>query len=62
MKFNYWGTIDSYQDTDELKTQLTEEAESRAKTQIIEDYVEGELNYETDNLQLSGWWTTKEII
>lgn len=62
VKFNYWGTIDPYQDTDELKTQLDEEAESRARTQIVENYVEGELNYETHNLQLSGWWTTKGII
>ena len=60
VRFNFSGTIKPDQDTDELKTLLTEEAETRAKTCIVEDYVEGELNYETDDLQLSGWWTIKK--
>ncbi len=58
VRFSFWETIKPDQDTDELKTLLTEEAETRAKACIVKDYVEGELNYETDDLQLSGWWTT----
>lgn len=58
VRFNFSGTINPDQDTDELKTLLTEEAETRAKTCIVEDCVEGELNYETDDFQLNGWWTT----
>jgi hypothetical protein len=42
-----------YNDT---KQCLTEEAESRAKSQIIKGYVQGELNYETDDFQATGWW------
>lgn len=39
-----------------LIARLNEEAEERAKSQIIEGYVEGELNYEDDKFQARGWW------
>lgn len=39
-----------------LISRLNEEAENRAKSQIIEGYVSGELNYEDDNFQATGWW------
>jgi hypothetical protein len=35
---------------------LNDEAEERAKSQIIEGYVQGELNYEDDKFQAGGWW------
>jgi len=35
---------------------MKEAAEERAKSQIIEGYVEGELNYETEKFQATGWW------
>jgi hypothetical protein len=44
--------------TDELKERLTEEAEERSKSQIIEGYVQGELNYEDEECSYTGWWTT----
>jgi hypothetical protein len=40
----------------ETLDRLKEEAEDRAKSQIIEGYVEGELNYETEKFQAGGWW------
>jgi len=42
--------------TDEEKKFLINEAESRAKSQIVEDYIEGELNYESETLSCRGWW------
>jgi hypothetical protein len=42
------------------KTHLTEEAEERAKSQIIENYVQGELNYEDDRIGSRGWWNIKD--
>jgi hypothetical protein len=35
---------------------MTEAAEERAQEMIIQGYVQGELNYETDRLQSTGWW------
>ena len=40
-----------------LKERMDQEAEERAKSQIIEGYVQGELNYETENFQAQGWWS-----
>ena len=42
--------------SDDVKTNLTEEAESRVKACIIEGYVQGELNYESEQLSCTGWW------
>jgi len=42
--------------SDDDKTHLTEEAECRAKACIIDDYVQGELNYESETLSCTGWW------
>ncbi len=36
--------------------QMTEAAEERAQEMITQGYVEGELNYETDRFQATGWW------
>lgn len=35
---------------------MTEAAEERAQEMIIQGYVQGELNYETDRFQSTGWW------
>jgi hypothetical protein len=35
---------------------MTEHAEERAKEMITQGYVEGELNYETEKFQATGWW------
>jgi hypothetical protein len=35
--------------------------EDRVKSQIIEGYVEGELNYETEKFQATGWWRIEEV-
>ena len=40
----------------EIKDSMTFEAEDRAKHLIFEGYVEGELNYETEKFQATGWW------
>jgi len=40
----------------ELKARMYDEAEARAKECIIDDCNQGELNYETDNFQATGWW------
>ena len=40
----------------ETLDRMTEEAEERAKSQIVEGYIEGELNYENDWIQAGGWW------
>ena len=40
----------------DLQTRLRDEAEERAKTCIIEGYVEGELNYEDEDSSYRGWW------
>lgn len=40
----------------ETLDRMKEEAEERAKSQIIEGYVQGELNFETEELQATGWW------
>jgi len=42
--------------TDEIKEIMNEEAESRAKDMIIEDYTSGELNLENDEYSFRGWW------
>jgi len=42
-------------DKDEL-FRMTEHAEERAKEMIIQGFVQGELNYETDRFQATGWW------
>jgi hypothetical protein len=42
--------------TDTLKERLNEEAEERARSQIFEDCIQGELNYETEKFQATGWW------
>jgi hypothetical protein len=42
--------------TEEEKSFLKTEAEDRAQSQIIEGYVEGELNYESETLSCRGWW------
>jgi hypothetical protein len=44
----------------ETLDRMTEEAEERAKSQIIEGYVQGELNYEDDKFQAGGWWKIKK--
>jgi hypothetical protein len=36
--------------------QMTEAAEERAQECISEGIVQGELNYETDRFQATGWW------
>jgi hypothetical protein len=40
----------------EEQNDLRREAEERAKSQIIEDYIQGELNYESETLSCQGWW------
>ena len=40
----------------ETLDRLNEEAEERAQSQITEGYVQGELNYETEEFQARGWW------
>jgi hypothetical protein len=45
--------------TDEIQANMTEEAEERAKTCIIDNCNQGELNYETENFQATGWWRIK---
>jgi len=40
----------------ETKTCMTQEAEDRAKSQIIEGYVQGELFYVDDRIDAGGWW------
>jgi hypothetical protein len=35
---------------------MTEAAEERAQECIVQGFVQGELNYETDRLQATGWW------
>ena len=42
--------------TDEEEALLDEEAENRAKICIIENYRQGELNYESETLSCTGWW------
>jgi len=42
--------------TEELKLRLNEEALSRAKQMINENYVSGELHYEDDEVSFHGWW------
>ena len=61
VKFSYWGF--RHELTGELADALTEEAEDRAKTCIIEGYIQGELNccYRTqrdgsDEEEIRGWW------
>ena len=54
-RVSYW-----YQGDKPLSPQIIErlesEAEERAKSQIIEGYVQGELHYETDEVSYTGWW------
>ncbi|MBE3144535.1 MAG: hypothetical protein IMZ61_11520 [Planctomycetes bacterium] len=35
---------------------MTEAAEERAQECIVQGYVQGELNYETERVQATGWW------
>ena len=42
--------------TDEQKAELETEAEDRALTCIPDGYIEGELNYESEELSCTGWW------
>ena len=43
--------------TDEMKMNMKREAMDRAKHCISEEYNQGELNYETDEFQATGWWS-----
>jgi len=36
--------------------QMTEAAEERAQECIVQGWISGELNYETDRFQATGWW------
>lgn len=57
VSYSFWGDLPESALQDEtLGDSLKNAAEERAKECIIEDYVEGELNYETDEFQLTGWW------
>ena len=42
--------------TNQEKAFLVQEAEDRARSQIIEEYNQGELNYESEDLSCTGWW------
>lgn len=56
--YSYWGIEGEI--TDELKERLEQEAEERAKSQINEDFVGGELNCIFDfgegETEIRGWW------
>lgn len=54
--FRFWGI--PVEIDDELKAELTKEAEDRAKTMIADDYREGELNYfiSEASTEIRGWW------
>jgi len=59
---SFWFRGDCIGFCDELKARLTEAAEERAKSQIIEGYVSGELCY-TDSpveREYNGWWEIKD--
>ena len=51
----YWFRSESKADNYTIEL-LKEEAETRAKECINNEYYSGELNYETDNFSASGWW------
>lgn len=44
--------------TEELSERLAEEAESRARALIPQDYVSGELNCLIGDTEIRGWWRT----
>ena len=45
--------------TDDL-SRMTMGAEERAQECISQGYVEGELNYQTEKFQATGWWTIEK--
>jgi hypothetical protein len=55
---SFWFRGDSIGFCDELKARLTEAAEERAKSQITEGYIQGELCYvdSPSEREYSGWW------
>ncbi len=64
VSFNY--DVGKIKLTDELKSRLTEEAEDRAKTCIIEGYIQGELNClwvssGGKEQEIRGWWKISTI-
>jgi hypothetical protein len=55
---NFWFR-GAHRINDDLKQRLKEEAEQRAKSQIIEGYISGELCYTTSDKhehEYRGWW------
>ena len=54
-RVTFFYRIPSVVSTD-IKNRLTEAAEKRAKEQIVEGCLQGELNYENDEIQARGWW------
>lgn len=55
VSFTYFNGLDGVELTDELKERLEQEARERAEYLIKGDYREGELNYEDEDHQISGW-------
>ncbi len=62
VKWSYFGNehIDIGEITEEIRERLESGAEERAKEQIIEDYVQGELNtvivMDDKDYEVRGWW------
>ena len=55
---SFWFRGDCIGFSDDLRARLTEAAEERAKSQIIEGYASGELCYTDSPIkrEYNGWW------
>lgn len=63
-RISYYYRLDDAELTDELKGQLDEEAERRAREMVAQDYIGGELNCtfiwnDGEEQEFSGWWSIK---
>lgn len=55
-RISFWFDIPAGEVDDSIQEALEVEAESRAKSQIVEGYHSGELNCLYCNEEISGWW------
>lgn len=58
IKITFWWDTDEFPNlSHEIQSQLEDEAETRIFEMRQEGYTSGELNYETDEINIRGSWT-----
>ncbi len=57
LKINYYWNLGDYPDLDiETLERLNDEAKKRIFSQILDGYIEGELVYQDNDIEVYGWW------